>query len=298
MAEKNPLDTLDESNRLSLVFEQLSYLEERFKELEDVGDPPEDLQASLDGAVEELGELLANKDLCVSGLMIAPKTDEFGHVIGSVQIDDTLQSCRLVGLVVLKEGLSEEFSKGTIVLQFAIGGCEFNTLTESSSINYRATLPASMCTINIIDEMDELLSDMLPDDDDEIAAEINLALLDGTIDLHRLAICILNEFPSLTEMQREMYLNYIHKIAGLNEKEVDLLADGYVEYSSEPGDVETKEFDPPQKVEGAFRGYTISQVIDDKDQEQFLLGILVQPEEQDVILTIHVQDLAEFNISI
>lgn len=33
-------------------------------------------------------------------------------------------------------------------------------------------------------------------------------------------------------------------------------------------------------------------------RRRFLLGILVQPEEQDVILTIHVQDLAEFNISI
>lgn len=296
MAEKDIDEALVEPDRLGLVFEQLRYLEEQYRTLEHVDAPPDDLKSSLTSAIAELEVLLVNQDLTVNGTMMLPQTDEFGHVIGNIQGDTTLQDCRLVGLVVLQEDISEVFQKGTIALQFAFGERVFQTFTEETTINYRAIVPASLCSINVINEVEDLLSDILPEDDDEIAHEIDISLLNGAIDLYRLARLILREFPNLSEMQREIYLNYIHKIGNINEYEVELSADEYVSYPLGDGEIEPVVLEEPQDLKGVFKGYTVSQVVDDENKQQFLLGVLMQPEGENIVLAIHVQDLTKFHI--
>jgi len=293
MAEQIAQETLSDSDRLDLVLEQLKYLDEQFCTLDEVDDAPDSLRTALGNAVEELSDLVGGQGISVSGTMVIPTTDSFGHVIGTAQAQGTLHDCNLHGITVINEELSDQFPQGAVTLQFAFGTQTFSTYTEETQITYMAIFPISQCNIHVVNELDDIMNDIAPEDDDEIAHEIDTALLNGPIDINKLASLVGTQFPDLSELQREMYLNHIQKVGNMGSMDVALTADEFVLYEYGNGEIEEHSFDEPLDVYGVFRGYVVSQVEDEGGREHFLLGVLVQSEDLGGLISIHAQDLTE-----
>lgn len=293
MSEYTTPEVLSESDRLPVVLEHLKYLEERYKVLEESEDAPEDLEESLHSTVEELSDLLMYKELSVSGYMMLPTLDEYGHVIGEAYAHGTQHGCTLTGLSVLGTDINEIFTRGTIVLQFEYGSISHDTYVESSDITYKTIFPVSQCSMHVVDELNELMLAVQPEDDDPIAHDIDAALHNSPIDLADLADLIHVAFPNLNDLQREMYLHYLHRTGNMDGREVLVAAQQFTLYGLHDGEADELEFTTAQDLNGPFQGFSVDQVVDDEGTDHYLLSILVYSPDLDGVASIRIQDINE-----
>lgn len=293
-----PIEILSSEDRLGVVLEQLKYVHEHSTSLDEGVDLPESIQRTLESAVEELGELLAFKDASVSGTMVLPTTDEYGHVTGTAQANGTIHNCKLSGVSMMGEAAGDGtvFIKGAVVLQFSYGRVAFDTYTEESEIIYKAIFPVTHCSINVADDLQDIWQDILPEDDDVIAEEIDLALLNTEIDLTTLSEIVRINFPQLSEMQQEMYLRYIQKVGDMSGRASKVSSQQFSFISLDTDERDELVFSEPQEIEGTFQGYTISIVEDEQEQAHYLLAILVYSPDLNAIASVFIQDIEALSI--
>ncbi len=289
-------DYSDVSERLSLALEQMKYVQETLYKIPKNAPIPGVLYKRLTDATEELVAVTAYRDLTVSGTMLIPTTDEYGHVISQAQAEGVIHSCQLEEVIVCQSDVSYEVPHNTIGLYVVTGGTGFKTLVENSSIGYRAFLPVGLCTVRLTDDLEDIVDAMMPEPDDPIAEEIDLALMDDQVNLGQLDTVVREHFREISEMEREMYYRYIERAGYLGGGDVIIEACSFDFIDINTGESDGMNFDVEQVLTGTFQGYVVTEVEDDNGDAQHLLCVQIYSEELEGIITIHVRDIQSFKI--
>ncbi len=283
------VDTLD------ITLEHLKFLQDELSEIAPDEPMPSQLYDNLRDINTQLESSLGDQLVTVNGSVIIPTLDEFGHVTGIAQAQTIIEGTFTALLVQNLVDPNTELSSWVVGLQFDTGGTSFETMVEETTINYRFFAPVSRCTFSSL-ESDSGIEDIMPDDDDDYATEIDIALLDDAIDLGRVDDLVRQSFPNFSDLQREMYISYIRRVGSLSSRSVILASNRSTLIDGSLESAELLSIDEPQQFSGVFKDYYVSEVVDDEENTHFMLGIMCEDPDDGVMVFALINDLTSLKI--
>lgn len=155
--------------------------------------------------VHRLNELCRGRQITAnSGQLLTPIKDDRGNVVA-------MSPCYGSATGVF-EGIAvnmDENGKPVIGLQILLETTGTDSPVHRSNTSTYAFAPLD--SSNFILDID--IADILPEKDDPIAEDIDTYLLDETIDLQSLTTLFQDVIYPMGELQRDMYMRYLNKIA-------------------------------------------------------------------------------------
>ncbi len=245
MNERAPdsIEFESDDDRLSLAFDALRYAQDQ------INDGVDELivTEAMEPWVRSLYELWLDKVISAEGdNMIFPDTESTAEVIGAVSRSGSATGM-FTGIKWHRVFEDGEYLQTVLGLQLYIDDKKFETIVQKQRREYFVFAPIESCSFHIFEDMF-----ITPEDDDEIAAEIDETLMNESIDFAELSKVIAERFTDMSEMQQQFYLDHINRMAAFTS--ITAIAPRELCIS---GDDEVIVITEPSLIDGAFRGFYI-----------------------------------------
>lgn len=222
--------------------------------LVNAGLPLEDFQDDIDYHLRILEYCLSGEEVCVSGSLIIPDCDERGNVTGLAKAEGAVVGQFVkVGCEILQtEGSDDSYLE--IGVCVTSGGVYTDSVVDASDIEYRTFAPLDSSTFYIYEDSENLL----PEEDNEIAQEIDIYLLNSPVDFAGLANYVNSKFKTMkSDLEREYYTSYINSLASFEQ--VTMLSHRI--HALESDIIKHSSYDEPFVIDGMFGGFCLVEII-------------------------------------
>lgn len=256
MTDRQPSFELGEMDMETLVFgDAITQLRAAQREIDEApeGTDLSDIMNRYQPCVKTIAEYCNTREITATGSnLIIPEFDDDGRFQGLIKTQGSVTGS-LRGISLNKIGELED-QRYIIGMVLKVGGVHSESPVHEQVIIYKAFVPFESSEI-LVDPIEEIL---LPEADDTTAAAIDEALLNEQVDFP--ALIELFQANSWTDMEQDMYLHYLNKIASFQTVTAFasygwiLPADGTMKCYEEPGG--------GYMLEGTFYEFMIAMITD------------------------------------